>query len=213
MSAPRIVTAGVLDIGVDRPGKAARVEAVLHAPNRERRVMVGSRIVEGQITAGGLIARDQRAEAPSPKRPGQLGAEDWIDDTPGVDGGVHVAVAAADAGDVEESCTLHEEGALLREEHREALIHLHLEGVALDLAEIGIDRRVEGDRRRQPELPAEAELAPPIESLPVARGTARLLARVGRARNHFANRSRLQMVEHERRVMLEDPLVGREVGP
>ena len=28
-----------------------------------------------------------------------------------------------------------------------ALVHLHLEGVALHLAEIGVDRGVEGDRR------------------------------------------------------------------
>ena len=41
----------------------------------------------------------------------------------------------------------HEEGPLLGEEDREPLVDLHLEGVALDLAEVGIDGRVESDRR------------------------------------------------------------------
>ena len=77
-------------------------------------------------------------------------------------------VALAVAGEVEDAGAFHEERTLLGEEDREALVDLDLERVALDLTEVGIDRRVEGDRRRQAPLHADAEIAAGCRHAPVA---------------------------------------------
>src|SRR5688500_6866645 len=82
----------------------------------------------------------------------------WIDDLPRMHGGAHRRVPTR-AGDVEQTEPFHEEGPLLAEERREALIDLDLELVAFHLAEIGVVRSVERDRRRQPVLHAHAEIS------------------------------------------------------
>ena len=89
-----------------------------------------------------FVHRAQDTECESVCRTGQFGAPFRIDDFPSVYRDAHIAVAAG-SGNVEQAEPFHEEGALLVEEDREALIHLHLKGVALNLTEIGIDGPVE----------------------------------------------------------------------
>ena len=128
--------------------------------------------------------RIQHAERRLADRAGQLAAADRIDDAARVHGGAHVAVAAG-AGDVEQAHALHEERPLLREEHREALVDLDLERVALDLAEVGIDRAVERDAGRDAELAAGADVVLVVGRAPRVRGLALLIDAVGDARQQL----------------------------
>src|SRR5687767_11356031 len=89
----------------------------------------------------------------------QLQPYAWIDDPPGVHGRTHCRIAAR-AGEVEQPQSLHEERPLFTEEDREALIDFDLEGIAFYLAEVGIDRGVEGNRRCQSVLHAHAQVSP-----------------------------------------------------
>ena len=75
----------------------------LGAANREHLVVAVERIAGLEIPARRL--RSTAVSTPNvvlPSGAGQLRAGDRIDDAPRVDGGAHVAVAAADAGEVEE---------------------------------------------------------------------------------------------------------------
>ena len=126
----------------------------------------------GQIVAGRLIERRQRAERPAPEAAGHLRAEHRIDDAARVDRGLQAVVVAL-AGEREDARALHEERTLLGEERREALIDFDLERVALDLAEVGVDRGVERHRRRDAVLPAQADVALIVGAAPAADGASR----------------------------------------
>ena len=127
---------------------AGREERRLGAADGEHLVVAVERIAGLEIPSGRLIDRREHAERRVAQRSGDLAADDRVDDAARVHRGDHVAVAAADAGQGEGSGALHEERPLLREEDRVALVHLDLERVALDLAEVGVHRGVDGDRRR-----------------------------------------------------------------
>ena len=78
-------------------------------------------------------------------------------------------VAATCARQREDPGAFHEERALLSKEHREALIDLDLERVAFDLAEVGVDGRIQCNRRRQADLGAQPLVTPAVARSPSRR--------------------------------------------
>ena len=129
-----------------------------------------------------------------------------------MNGGAQAVVAVAAAGQREDAGPFHEERPFLAEEGREALVHFHLERVAFHLAEIGIHRGVEGNRRAEADLAAEPDLAA-IRHGPAARRVVRLGSPVGDARQQFARRPRPQIREPQRRMALEHPDARRQRRP
>ena len=125
----------------------------------------------------GLVHGGERSERDASGRSGQLRAKDRIDDVPRVDGVEHGGIALAVAGQVEQARAFHEERALLRKVHGEALVDFHLERVAFHLAEIGIHRRVQVTVEVSPHL----ALTPGhgVLSTPQSEGVSRSCARIG----------------------------------
>ena len=121
----------------------------------------------------------------------------------------HVAVAAC-ACDIEEAHALHEKRTLLREENRKPLIHFDLKRAAFNLAEVRIDRTVEGDVRGDAELAAQAEVRFAVGRVPAIRRRARLVHAVRDARQGFDESLLRQMVERKPRVPVEHPLARRQ---
>ncbi len=192
---------------------AGREERRLGAADGEHLVVTVERIAGLEIPSGCLIDRREHAERRVAQRSGHLAADDRIDDAARVHRGDHVAVATADAGQGEGSGAFHEERPLLREEDRVALVHLDLERVALDLAEVGVHRGVDGDRRRQPVLPREPHRRVAVVRRPRRRRGALFRAGVDDAGDRLAGRPAAQLIEHQRRVVLEHPLVRLELRP
>ena len=134
-----VVAAGKLGIYGQAADIVAGTETVLHAADVEEAILVRIGIARGQVVAGSLIERRERAEHPAAKTACHLRAEDRIDDAACMDSRLKAVVVAL-AGEREDASALHEERTLLGKEGREALVDLDLERVALDLAEIRIDR-------------------------------------------------------------------------
>ena len=123
------------------------------------------------------------------------------------------AVVVPLSSERENSRAFHEERTLLRIERREALVHLDLERVAFNLAEVRVDSRVERDRRRDAVFSAEADVALIVRAAPLRRRLTLLVARIGRRRDHFADEPRPELAEGQRRLLLEYPLAGFERWP
>jgi hypothetical protein len=92
-----------------------------------------------ELLAGGLVAGGEEGEGGAAGRAARLASPQGVLDDAGVDGGPHVGIAV-DAGELECAQSLHGERPLLRVEDQEALVHLHLEGVALHLVKSGGSR-------------------------------------------------------------------------
>ena len=94
------------------------------------------------------------------------------------------------------------------------LVHLHLERVALDLAEIGIDGRIDAVTCEvMPYLPLRPDFGLSA-TRPTCPAPSRACAdRPCRAREQFEQAPRREVVEHQLRVTVEDPLARRHVGP
>ena len=195
------------------PAKLPGLRLYWQAADREEPIPVGERVALGSIAARRLILRDERAEGESALRARHLGAVQRIDDPPRVDRRHHARIAAAYAREVEEPGALHEEGALLREEHREALVHLDLERIAFDLAEVRVQGRIERDRGRHPDLAAHSDFPVVVERGPPHRRGPLLLPGIRHARDQLPGGARLQLGELQRGVMLEHPLVRRQARP
>ncbi len=180
----------------------AGTEAVLRAAD-----------VEKAIDVARLIHCRQRAEGDAPRVARHLRPEDRIDDAARVDGGTHRVVAAPASREGENASAFHEERPLLAEEHGEALVHFDLKGVALDLAEVGVDGGIQRDRRGEPDLRAHAEIAAAVGGAPARRRVAQLRAAVGRTRQDLAHEARPDVVEADRRMPLEHPRAGVERRP
>src|SRR5262245_66546505 len=99
-------------------------------------------------------------------------------------GDSHVPVAAR-ARNVEQTEPFHEERTLFVKKHREALIHLNLKRVALNLTEVRIDRAVECDVRRDAEFSAQAGIRLARDPIPAVRRGPRFAEWIGSARNHL----------------------------
>ncbi len=170
----------VLDRGVGHecPDVVRITESIGGAADREQLV----RAVRTRPVAAlwRLVGGRQHAERQVAGRAGDLRAPRRIDDAPRVDGAAHVVVAAR-AGHAEQTKPLHEEGSLFGEERGKPLVHLHLERVALDLAEVGVDGRIRGHLRGQAVLHAQTQLrgvrpprpTRPAPSVPVPSATSR----------------------------------------
>ncbi len=139
-----------------RPGVAAAVQTDLRPRDLEQLLSAEQRVLPVRRPARRLIHGGQRTERHPPGRTGHLRPDDRIDDAPGVDGVEHGRVTLHIPRKVEEPCSLHEEGTLLREEDGEPLVDLHLEGVAFHLAEIRVGGGLERHRGGQPPFRAEA---------------------------------------------------------
>lgn len=180
-------------------------QTVLQTADVEEAILVGVGIARGQVVAGRLIERRERAEHPAAKTARHLRTEDRIDDAPRVNRRLQAVVVAL-SGEREDAGTLHEERTLLGKERREALVDLDLERVALDLAEIRIDRRIERHGRRDAVLAAEADVSLIVCAAPLRRHLPPFSSRIGCRRDDFANQARPQIAEGQRCLFLEDPL-------
>jgi len=129
-----------------------------------------------------------------------------------VNGRLHVGIAAG-AGHREQVAAFHEERPLLREEDRVPLVHLHLERVALDLAEVRVERGIDRHRRRNPKLCAQAGLGVAVHVAKPGRRLARLPGCEGGGRDQLASAPILQAGEHDRRVAIEDVGSRGQVRP
>ncbi len=151
------MAAGKLGIHGQAADIVAGTETVLHAADVEEPILVRVGIARGQIVAGCLIERRERAEHPAAKTACHLRAEDRIDDAARMDRRLEAVVVAL-AGKREDARALHEERTLLGKESRKALVHFDLECVALDLAEIRVDGGIEGDGGSDAVLTADADI-------------------------------------------------------
>ena len=172
-----------MTIAADVIGAAQRIRG---AADREQLVAIGELVAAIADVARVIVERVQHAEGGLADRARQLGAEDRIDDAARVDRGAHVVAAR----DVEEAHAFHEERPLLRKEDREALVDLDLEGIAFDLAEIGIDGGVERHARRDAELAAGADVRVVIGRRPTTAPTRRAPAARRRSRSAAASTRR-----------------------
>src|SRR5207244_10082363 len=121
------------------------------------------------------------------------------------DGCEEALIAILRAGEREDAGAFHEERSLLRIEHREALVDLHLKRIALHLTEIRMYRGVEGDRLRQANLRAEAESGRVASPGPATGGVQLLIRRKRCRRYHIARWTALQLRHDQRRVFFEHP--------
>ena len=203
-----------VDVGQrhDRACVASALQADLCPTDLKELLLSVKRVVVLVGASGRLVYCRQRAERDASRGPAQLRAEDRIDDRARVDGIQHAGVALSIAGQVENAGALHEERPLLGEVHREALIHLDLEGVALHLAEVRVDRRVERDRGREAVLRADANVARAIP-FPCGRRRADGGLRQRGGGNDLARRNAVQILEGQRGMFFEDPFAGLERGP
>jgi hypothetical protein len=176
----------------------------LCAGDVEQPVLAKFGTVRGRSAARGFVHRRQRTEGHPAHASCDLGAENGIDDPPGVNGRAQRAIVAR-SGEREDAGAFHEERPLLTEEDGEALIHFHLEGIAFDLAEVGIDRRVERDGGGEADFGTDAHVGATVGAAPDGWRLAQLVASVGRAREDVAGEPRLEIVESHRRVAFEDP--------
>ena len=93
-----------------------------------------------------------------------------VDDRPGVGHGDERGVLGV-SGELEDLVALEEEGALLRVVQRVAEVDVDLAGVRLDLAEVGVGRRVEGQVVGQADLAGKPDLGQAFVALqPAVRG-------------------------------------------
>ena len=158
------------------------------------------------------ICRRQHAECVLAGRAGELQSGAGVDDPSRMHRCAHRRVTAR-AGDVEKAEPFHEERPLLAEEGREALIDLDFECVAFHLAEIGVDRGIERDGRRQAVLHADAEISARPRVVPPRRIGPRLITGEGPARNGLEQPARLKLVEDDRSVRLEHPFAVSHCRP
>ena len=166
----------------------------------------------GELLAGGLVAGGEKGERGAAGGAARLASPQRVLDHPGVDGGPHVRVPVG-SGELERPHPLHEERPLLRVEDRKALVHLHLEGVALHLAEVGVDRALDRGRRREPVLDREPGVRFRVGGTEGVGAHPRLVPRVGGARDHLEGERLLHVVERHGGVALDEALAGRDVGP
>ena len=205
-----VVPARVIRLRDDPADVVGAAQRIRRAADREHLVAIGVFIAAVADVARVIVERVQDAEGGLADRARQLVAEDRIDDAAGVDRGAHVVAAR----DVEEAHAFHEERPLLGEEDRESLIDRDLEGIALDLAEVGIDRGVERHARRDAELAAGADVRVVIGGAPRRRRRLALLPHaVGHARQHFNEAARLQVAEDNVRRTIEHPLARQHLRP
>src|SRR5687768_13234462 len=134
---------------------------------------------------------------------GEPQARARVDNLPGMHCRAHRRIAAR-AGDVEQAESFHEEGPLLTEERREALVDLDLELVAFDLAEVRVVGGVERDCRCHTILHAHPEISARPRAVPPRDVRAPLLPGEGPAWNCFEQPAGLQLVKYDRAVRLKD---------
>src|SRR5262249_39098660 len=135
-----------------------------------------------------------------------------VDDFAGVDRGDHVSVTAA-SSHVEESHSFHEKRPLFGIEDRKTLVDLNLECIALDLAEIRIDRSVQRDGRCDAVFGAKSKVRFSGRIIPAIWRCANLVNRVRDTRKQFKNARLLQIRKDEMRVPVEDPQARRNIRP
>src|SRR5262245_40481213 len=194
-----VVPTGMLGIGRDRADVIRTAQSVGRTRNGEQLVLAGDRITAIADILGSFVGRAQDAECEAASRAGQFGAPLRIDDAASVDGNAHVAVATG-SGDVGETEAFHEERALLVEEHRKALIDLHLKRIALDLAEVGVDRSIERDVRGNAELSAESRIRLAGNAVPALRCRAGFADWISGAWNHFDETPLIEPIERQVRM-------------
>jgi len=202
-SADRVAAEGLHD-HVGRPGRRAHLRPLLLGEgleNSHREAVVRLARDLGRAQDGGAVGRVDR---------------------PAVAGRGHVRRGLADAAGVEELVLVldieGEDLAALEEERPfllvEGLVGGQVEdrGVGLDLAEVGVDGRVEGEVRREPDLRVEPEGAGEVGALPGdGRPRARLSDHVGQeldvpGRRQVADPVQLAELVHPPGVLAGDEL-------
>ena len=171
-----------LAVGHDRADVRLRVKIVAGAPDDEVRRLAEAVIACVVELAGRRVVRDEHPERRVAGLAGQLGADLRVDDGLGVD-----QIRAARRA--EDLLPFEKERPQLGEEQRVPLVRLDLRAVRLDLREVGIEREVGGEVRRDAVLHVEPE---------VGLGVVLYVAGVGQAAelNGGRGRENLQVPAH-----------------
>src|SRR5262249_25999629 len=207
-----IVSPGVLRIGEDGANVIRFTGAVSPAGNVERFVPPGNRFT----TISDILRTGIRGIQDPESKPALSTCEfcppRWVDDFARVNGGNHVSITAA-SSEVEEAHSFHEKRPLFRVKDRKTLVDLHLECIALDLAEVWIDRCVQRDGRRDAIFGAQSKVGFSRRIIPAIWSRAKLVNGVRDARKQFKNPRLLQIRKDEKRVTVEYPQAGRNIRP
>jgi hypothetical protein len=131
-----------LAAAVEEPHIVVGAQSELAAADPEGRLAAQQGVIlsAGPGIARGAVGRGQQGKRAPSLFAGEAQPPLRVDNEPRVHRHGHVGQAVADPAQVKEVARFHEEGAFFRIEYRVALVDRDLQRVALDLAEVGVQR-------------------------------------------------------------------------